>query len=167
MRFPIFGFSILLISFILQTTLVPHLKIFGAQPDLILVVVAAYAFIHGSAGGSIGGFFGGLLQDMVLIRNMGFNALCKTIVGYLAGLVERTVFAESILLPVVAIFLASLLHETIYLSFSVFLGEVVPLDLSLWRIVIPSAIYNAILTLLVYPLLCKINIYEERVPRFK
>ncbi|HAW60303.1 MAG TPA: rod shape-determining protein MreD [Actinobacteria bacterium] len=167
MRFTIFGFFVLLLSFILQTTLVPHLKIFGAQPDLILVVVAVYAFIHGSAGGSIGGFFGGLLQDMVLIRNMGFNALCKTIVGYLAGLVERTVFAESILLPMVAIFIASLIHETIYLSFSIFLGEAISLDLSLWRIVIPSAIYNAILALLIYPLLCRISIYEEGVPRFK
>lgn len=83
---------ILIATVILQTTLVPHLKVVSVQPDLILIVTVTYAFLEGAAFGSIIGFSGGLLQDLIVAQNIGLNALCKTIVGYLAGSMERIIF---------------------------------------------------------------------------
>ncbi|MDI6689253.1 MAG: rod shape-determining protein MreD [Actinomycetota bacterium] len=150
------GFLVLLAAFILQTTIAPHIDIRGVQPDFILIVVVTCAFIEGPAIGSVAGFFGGLLHDLVLTQIVGIHALCKTIVGYVAGLVERTIFAESIFLPMAAIFLASLLNQLIYAVVIFLLGYEVPFLMVLMTIVIPSAFYNSLLTPLVYPVVCRL-----------
>lgn len=156
------GFLILLVSFILQTTLVPQLRIMGAQPDLILIVVVSYGFIEGPAVGSGAGFIGGLLQDLFAIYSVGLNALSKTIVGYLAGLVEKALFGKNILLPAVAIFFASLLSNTIYVGTAFLLGEQMLSRAAFLSIILPSAIYSGLVSFFVYPLLCRLVAREEK-----
>lgn len=155
-------FLVLLVSFILQTTLVPQLRVMGTQPDLVLIVVVSYGFIKGPAVGSAAGFIGGLLQDLFAIRSVGLNALSKTIVGYLAGLMERTIFAKNILLPVLAIFFASLLSNTIYVGTAFLLGEQMISRVTFFNIILPSAVYNSLVSLFIYPLLCRLVVREEK-----
>lgn len=157
---------ILIATVILQTTLVPHLKVVSVQPDLILIVTVTYAFLEGAAFGSIIGFSGGLLQDLIVAQNIGLNALCKTIVGYLAGSMERIIFIESIYLPLVAIFIATIVNQTIYAGLAFLFGYKIPFWIVFRNLVLPSALYNSLVAFFVYPMLCKI-IAREKVPVFK
>lgn len=153
---------ILLVSLIIQTTLVPQLRIMGAQPDLILIVVVSYGFIEGPAAGSTAGFVGGLLQDLFSIRIVGLNALSKTIVGYLSGLVEKTIFTKSVILPVLAIFFTSFLSNTIYAITAFLLGEPTLSWAAFYSIILPSAIYSGLVSFFVYPLLNRLLTREEK-----
>lgn len=161
------GFLVLLVSFIVQTTIIPHLRVFGAQPDLILIVVVTYAFIQGPNAGSIAGFFGGILQDLVLIRGVGLNVLCKTIMGYLGGLVERALFADNIVLIMIAIFVATILNQLIYAGLIFLLGEKVLFWSTFTGLIIPSALYNALLAPVVYYLLLRVVVFDKKAPVFK
>jgi len=161
------SFLILLAAFVLQTTIVPHLKVYGVQPDLILVVVVIYAFNQGPVAGSVAGFFGGLLEDLVLIRGVGLNVLCKTIVGYLGGLVERALFADNVFLIMIAIFVATILNQIIYGALIYLLGERVLFWPTFLGLVLPSALYNALLAPIVYYSLSYIVVAEKKAPYFK
>lgn len=161
------SFLILLASFVLQTTIVPHLRVFGVQPDLILVVVVTYAIIQGPAAGSMAGFVGGLLEDLALIRGVGLNVLCKTIMGYLGGLIERALFAENILLIMMAIFVATVFNQLIYAGLIVLLGEKVVFWPTLSALILPSALYNALLAPVVYLLLLRVAVFEKKALFFK
>ncbi len=161
------SFLVLLSSFVLQTTIIPHLRVFGVQPDLILIVVVTYAFIQGPAAGSVAGFLGGLLEDLVLIRGVGLNVLCKTIMGYVGGLVERALFADNILFLMIAIFVATILNQTIYAGLIFLLGEKVLFWSTFLDLILPSALYNSLLAPLMYHLLLRIAVFEKKAPVFK
>jgi len=161
------GFLVLLASFVLQTTIVPHLRVFGVQPDLILIVVVAFAFSEGAVAGSAAGFAGGLLEDLVLIRGVGLNVLCKTITGYVAGLVERALFAENLVLLMIAIIIATVLNQTVYAGLNFLLGEKVLFWSTFRSLILPSALYNSLLAPLVYYLLMRIMVFEKKAPVFK
>ncbi len=152
---------VLFASVVLQTTVMPHFRIMGIQPDLVLIVTITYAFIGGSTFGSATGFLGGLLQDLAVTRSLGLNALSKTLVGYLAGLLKKTIFMESIFLPVISIFIATLLNETIYVGLAYLFGYEIPARLIFSIIVLPSAIYNSVLAFFVYPVLCRLVGFRE------
>lgn len=149
-------------AFLLQTTLAPHVRIVGVQPDFLLIVVVIYGFIEGPVVGSVCGFFAGLLQDMLLMTTLGLNALSKTILGYLSGMIEQNLFSENFVMPMLAIFAATLLNESIVIALRVTLGESISPVVAGRSIVVPAAIYNAVLAGLSYPLLARLLRRETR-----
>ncbi|MCL5291840.1 MAG: rod shape-determining protein MreD, partial [Actinobacteria bacterium] len=96
------------------------------------------------------GFSGGLLQDFLSGQVVGLSAFSKAIVGFISGLVERTIFVENVLLPMGAIFIASMLNDFTYAGFNFLLGEHVGLSKLFFDIALPTAAYNALMMPLVY-----------------
>lgn len=152
---------VLFASVILQTTVMPHFRVMGSQPDLVLIVTITFAFLEGPAFGSATGFFGGLLQDLAVTQVVGLSALSKTLVGYMAGQLERTIFTESIFLPVISIFIATLVNETIYVGFAYLFSYEIPVRFIYSTLVLPAAFYNSILALFIYPLLRRLVHYKQ------
>lgn len=152
----------ILAAFVLQTTLAPHLRIAGVQPDFLLIVVVTYGFVEGPVVGSVAGFFAGLLQDILLMTTLGLNALSKSIVGYLSGMVEQNIFSENFVLPMLAMFVTTVLNESIFLALRATLGESIAPIVSGRSIVLPAAIYNAALAGMLYPLLTRVLSRETR-----
>lgn len=161
-------FGVLLIcAWIVQATIIPYLTIGFAEPDLILIVIATYAFLEGPTAGALAGFSGGLLQDMLLIRSIGLNILTKTLVGYLSGMVERTLFGSKSLLPMVAMFAVSVASQFFYISVSFIVGEQIEIWLALKSIILPSAAYTSIITLFIFPWLTSVLSHERKETVFK
>jgi len=142
--------SVVLVTFILQAAVAPHMAIMGAEPDIILIVTALYGFTFGPTIGALVGFSGGLLGDLLAGPHVGLGLISKSIVGFFAGMVQKTIFVENILLPMLAIFVATWLNEFVYVGFLFLFGDVFPIKQVVLQVVLPSAIYNAVLTPFVY-----------------
>lgn len=151
-------------AFILQGVLVPHIAIAGTKPDIILIVTALYGFAYGAPVGAIVGFFGGLLGDLLGGMHVGLGLVSKSIVGFFAGLVQRTIFVENILLPMLAIFIATWLNEFVYVGFMFLLGEVTPIKALVLNVILPTAVYNAVLTPLIYIIVRRFLIFKQETP---
>lgn len=141
---------LIVITFLLQTTVVPHLKLLGIQPDIILIVVVILAVTKGPVVGSVSGFVGGLIKDLILLQTLGLDALSKTLVGYFVGRISETI-GFSIVLGISAVFLGSFSGELIrlILSYLLGLGEE-PFLRTLLQTIVPFSIYNALLFPLIY-----------------
>ena len=74
-----------LVAVILQLSALGPDRLFGGQPDLIPLVVAAVAIYAGSVAGSAMGFATGFLLDLLVGGTMGASSLVLTGVGYAAG----------------------------------------------------------------------------------
>jgi len=73
------------VAVILQLSgLGPH-RIFGGQPDLVPLAVAAVAIYAGSVPGAAMGFGTGLLLDLAVGGTMGVSSLVLSAVGYGVG----------------------------------------------------------------------------------
>lgn len=147
---------LIFLSFLLQTTVVPHLKLLGVQPDIILILVVTLSLERGPIIGSTSGFVGGLLKDLVLLQTLGLDALSKTLVGFFVGRISETV-GFSIAFGVMAVLLGSFSGELIRLTLSYLLGlGEVPFFKTLLQTILPFSFYNALL----FP---PIYIFVERI----
>lgn len=147
---------LVILAFLLQTTVAPHLTFIGVQPDIILIVVIVIALLRGPVIGSVCGFAGGMLKDLVLLQTLGLDALSKTLVGYFAGR-----FSEdgnfSIFVGMMSVFLGSFFAEMIRLTLSYLLGlGELGFVHSLTASILPFCIYNT----LIFPL---VFIFTERL----
>ncbi len=155
---------VILVAFVFQATIVPHMAISGAKPDVVLIVTALYGFTYGSRNGMLIGFFGGLLGDLLAGSYVGLGMASKSIVGFFAGLVQRTIFVENLLIPMFAIFVATWINEFIYVAFLFLFGEITPVEMLVSKIILPSAIYNAILTPFVYGAVRRFMVFKQGTP---
>ena len=110
-------YSLLVAAFfvVLQSTLIQKIAIYGVVPDLAMIVVVFSANSMGAMKGQTLGFFSGLIQDFLSNGPIGFNALVKTITGFLFGKIKGKLFLDSVLLPVIFIIIASVMKEIMML----------------------------------------------------
>jgi rod shape-determining protein MreD len=112
---------VLVLFLVLQATVLPLVAIGGVRPDIMLIATISTGLLLGREHGVGLGFFAGLLQDLASGNVFGLNLLAKTTVGYMSGLMERKVFKENILLPLLAVMLGTALHSAVSL-FILFAG---------------------------------------------
>ena len=157
----------LLVAIILQVTIGSRITIFGVPPNFVFLVVIALALVEGSVAGCIAGFVGGLLFDLLGSSVVGPHALVLCIVGYVAGLLQANMFAEGWTLPVSVVFVASLGSEVAYGAVMAILGVGVPFIRSFVAVMLPSAVYNAALAVLFYPVLASFLRRDRTVKSFR
>jgi rod shape-determining protein MreD len=115
-------------ALLLQTTVLARLPLPGGAPDLLLVLVVAFALAEGPRSGTLHGFGAGLLADLGADHELGRSALVLALVGYLAGLVhdDPTLGGDrerSTLLPFVVVALSAAGAVTVYALEGLLLGD--------------------------------------------
>jgi rod shape-determining protein MreD len=131
---------------LLQTTVMPHLSIWGVFPDLPVLVVAGWGLLRGAAEGSLWGFIAGLAVDLFSGAPFGAATLSLVVVGVLAGLGKASALQAQVALPMLTVFLATIGYNLIFLLVLQISGQTVVWFDSLLRIILPSAVLNAVLT---------------------
>jgi rod shape-determining protein MreD len=143
-------------ALLLQSTLFAQIELAGARPELLYLVTIVLAMLEGPSSGAIGGFTAGMAQDFLLNTPKGITALALTLVGYVVGTVRPYITTPSPILPVllVAGFTAG---GVLFYGFVAFLlGQLEEGLLYLLRVAALSALYNAVLTPLFYPVLRRV-----------
>lgn len=154
-------------AFVLQVMLAPHLSIFGVVPNLLLLVVMTLAFVEGPTAGAVAGFAAGLLLDLLGTAPIGAWALVLTITGYTSGMLQENLFAEGWLAPATVAVVAGLVADTSYLVVLAVVGAGPAFWASLGRVVLPGAVYNAVLVVLAYPWLARFLRSDRTMKSFK
>ena len=152
-------FFLFIVSFfavILQNTVFNVLAVAGGKPDFILIFVVFFDIFRGPMQGGLLGVGLGLLEDLMIGRFIGLNAMCKGIIGYAAGTVEKRLYKNNFLVPMASLVVATLVHTLLYWFFSCLVGSFIALDKMLW-IAIPDSAYNMCFAPIIYALFYHIN----------
>jgi rod shape-determining protein MreD len=97
---------VVLTSLLVQVTILNRLPLPLGRPDLLVVVVIAFALVGGPQRGAVIGFVTGLAADLIPPADhlAGRLAFAYTLIGYLAGLLEdveeRSVFTTIVVVAV-------------------------------------------------------------------
>ena len=157
----------LLVNFILQSTVFQYIAIMGIMPDSALVIVVAVAILIGNRRGVIVGAAAGIMQDIVYGKPVGITALSYMLTGYFVGEYSGKVFKERLVVPVFFTAGATLLKYFIGIFFSYVLG--VPIIISVYiRHYIPvELIYNCAVSAFLYRALYLTCSRDSTFPRVK
>lgn len=146
----------ILTSLLLQSTVFAQVKLAGAKPELMYLITVVLAMIEGPSSGAIGGFAAGMAQDFLLNQPKGITALSLTLVGYSVGMIRQYIVTPSPFLPVLLVAGATAGGILFYGIVAFLLGQLAVGLGFLLRTAVLSALYNAALTPIFYPVLRRV-----------
>lgn len=159
MRFAILMIAVILSAAIQATWLSNiHLPLF-IKPDLVFILVVSYGLLRGPYQGAPFGLIAGLFMDVVSGNVIGIGALVKMAAGFSAGLLEKTIFKDNLLVPALAVCVGTLVFESFNILMQLSFHANYHFFYTLVSVIGPLALYNGILAPALYFMLLKMEAY--------
>lgn len=154
-------FLMILVCFLLQSTVFQGLAFGGIVPNLLIVLTASFGFMRGEWEGMMIGFLCGLLCDICFGDVIGLQALIMMYIGYLNGKFSGIFYPEDIKLPMALIIISDFTFCLVCYILMFLLRGRLHFIYYLKTIILPETVYTTIVTLLLYPVILKINVKLE------
>ena len=145
-------FAVLLLLFALgQGPIVQALFPLDVTPNLVLVLVTLWAGYHGLREGILWAFAAGILLDLLLFAPLGAHALAFMAVVLAIDPLRHIAFGDNHAWALVAVFVAALLSDVVFLLVTNAAGHPLRLD-TLWRFSIARALTDVLAAVICLPL---------------
>jgi rod shape-determining protein MreD len=148
---------VIITAIVLQTTVFADVRLLGAKPELLYLVTIVIALLEGTASGAVTGFACGMAQDFLLNQPKGITALTLTLLGYSVGVTSQYIVTQSALVPVVMVAIGTFAGVVFNRVVALLLGQAEASAYFVVRIAFLSALYNAILTPIFFPLIRRLT----------
>jgi rod shape-determining protein MreD len=128
------------------------LKFFGANPNIILVIIVSMSFFISSRTAIIYAGVAGLLEDIFIGAMIGSNFLLLIIVVYLVRTYSSRVIRENIITPLIIVFTSSITYYFLMGAILLIAGKGYFLNVVYMQNILYGSIYNLMIALIVYPM---------------
>jgi len=148
----IFSFIII---YLLQANLFTSFKIAGVMPNLFIILILYIGLFAGKIMGITYGIFIGIIIDLIIGRRIGITAIGLGIIGLISAIFDSNFSKDSRITIMIMVFLCTILFECIEYFLNFLILEINLEIISFIKILIVEAIYNIIITIIIYPLVRK------------
>jgi rod shape-determining protein MreD len=132
---------------LLQVSLFPHLAVRGVVAGIVLIAVVDWGILRGVDEGMLWAFIGGVCLDVFSGWPFGTGTVSLVVVASLVSLGEGTFIRTHALLPLATVFAATVVYYLVALFILVSTQHPVDAPEAIRDIVIPVAIFNAVLNI--------------------
>jgi len=157
---------VFLVAGIIQTCFFEYIKIFGVEPNIFLVLVICFSLLKEGVEGGFIGAVGGIIEDAVIGTSLGLYTLLNTFLGISISSVNKRVVRENLLVSIVFVFIFSLVYESIFYFIVFYFSGQQDIPYAFNKIILPESIYNAAITLIVFPFVLWIDSLIKGHTRF-
>lgn len=135
-----------------EVVILPHVKIGGAKPELVLICAAFCGMFLGPYAGLEAGIMAGFLRDIFTLDILWINAFVFGVAGFLSGTVSSKFYRESRSTQFFFMFGLTLFSMCLhYIVSAIFLKSPNLLFATFFfATAMPSALYTALLTIPVF-----------------
>ena len=152
---------LILIAYLLQSTMIRILPMGGVAPNLLIILTSCFGFMRGKKEGMVIGFVSGLIMDVLFGNIIGFYALVYMIIGYLNGFFASIFYPEDIKLPMVLITSSELLYCFVVYFFRFLIQGKIKFGYYFMHIILPEIVYTIFVTIIIYKIILNINEWLE------
>lgn len=156
---------LILVNFILQSSVFRGLAFAGIVPNLLIVLTSSFGLMRGEREGMFIGFFSGLLCDIFFGNILGFYALLYMYIGYFNGKFNEIFYPEDIKMPIALITVSDLTYGVVCYILLFLLRGKLDFLFYLKKVILPEAVYTIIVTCLLYPFVLTVNKGLERIEK--
>lgn len=142
----------LFIAFIAHITILEHIRLFGAKPDLMLIVTVFSGLFCGSGIGLEIGIVCGFLKDIYTLDLFWMNTFIMALSGFLSGVLSTKFSHESKPAHIYTVFALTLFSACLHFLFALtFLKTIASYFFEyLWISALPSAVYTSIIAIPIF-----------------
>ena len=148
---------IIIVGFLLQSTVFQTLSIGSITPNLMVIIVSSFGFMRGKKEGLAVGFFCGLLEDIFYGRLLGMHAMFYMYIGYVNGYFNHIFYGDDIKLPISLISVSELVYGLGTYLIMFLMRSRFAFSYYMVRIILPELVYTIVMTLVFYRLIFSIN----------
>lgn len=148
---------VILICFVMQTTVFQYFNFAGISPNLLIIVTASYGFMHGRKYGMTVGFICGLLMDIFYGSVLGFYALIYLYIGAANGMFRRVFYQNDIKLPLALITASDFAYSFVCYILLFLLRGRLQFLFYVKNIILPEILYTILVTVFLYPVILLLN----------
>lgn len=160
-------FLIVVFNIVGQGTLVHALSVGGISFNLLLITVVSFGLLRGKFEGAFIGLVIGLMIDIFYGSTMGFYSLLYLYIGFLCGYLNKALYRDNILIPIVLILVCDFMLNFIIFSITYLLRGKTDFPTYLVNIILPEMVYTALISIIMYKLYHSINNQLEYFERRK
>jgi len=150
-------FFMIIVGYLLQSTLFRALSMGGVSPNILIIITSCFGFMRGKKEGMVIGFISGLMLDVLFGNVLGFYAFVYMIIGYLNGLFSSIFYPEDIKLPMSLIISSELLYCFMIYFFLFLLQGKFHFGYYFLHIILPEIVYTILVTIILYKGILWIN----------
>lgn len=167
MRRPIVITLLVILHFILQTTIFHYFEIRGILPNTTVILIVSYSLLRGKNEALAVGLLCGLLQDIFFGYGFGFYTALDLVLALIISLGQKNFYRENYLFPMIVCVLATICYETVIFFFGLLTQGQMNLPAYLWNLLLPECVYTAVATIPLYRLLFAVNDWLELKEKYK
>ncbi len=140
------GLPLFALAAVVQGAVLSHLRVFGGQPDLIVVLVIAWSILDRDREGIVWAFVGGLFVDLFSGAPLGLSSLALLPISLVVALTEAQVYRTNVILPLALVAAGALAYHAAYLLLlRFFAGVAVPWSEAVGYVTLPSVMFDVLL----------------------
>ena len=144
---------LIIISFVLQTTVFNFHDAVGLSPDLLIIITMSFGIMRGRREGLLTGFFCGMLYDIFYLYMT---------IGYVNGFFHRKYLMEDVMLPVIISAVDEIFIEFTVYVFAFLLRNRLQFGYYLGHFILPKTLYTVVVTVVIYRIYVLINKYLKK-----
>ncbi len=148
---------VILAAFLLQNNFFASVSLISITPNLMLIVTVSYGLLCGKLTGMGVGFCAGILMDMFGGTLLGQYALILSVLGYACGYFTPYFYPDYVMLPMAVCLVCDLIYGLYMYVFGFLIHGRLNILFYLRTIILPEAIYTAIVLIIVYRFLLLLN----------
>ena len=137
---------------VVQTSLMPHLRIAGVVPDLGLVAAVALAVRFGPEQGAAFGFAAGLATDLFLQTPLGLSAFAFGFTAFLVGILQARLARPAWWVNPAIAAAAGIVAGVIFVGLGALVGQSQLWALRSIRTILLAAAYDGVVAVVIFPL---------------
>lgn len=154
---------IFIIIYLLQINVLNYVHIAGVKPNPFIIYILYIGLFMGRKMGLSYGIVFGIILDLLVGRKVGITAIMLGAIGLLAGVFEKNFSKDSRITIILMVIGSTIIYEIgIYFLSYMLIGTTLEI-ISFCKILIAEIVYNALLTIIVYPLIQKSGYNVEEV----
>jgi rod shape-determining protein MreD len=129
------------------------MQIVSGRPELVLLCVVSWELLRGRGEGYSWAFIGGLALDLIGGGPFGASILGLLGAAALTDWLSGGLFRDRVALPLVTAFVGTFVFHGVYLVLLGLFGWQIDIPDAIFRVILPSALINMILSPIAYRLL--------------
>lgn len=146
-----------LIIYFLQVNFFNWFTIAGVKPNFFIVFILFISLYAGNKVGIPFGIISGLFLDIILGKNLGTYAIMFGIIGIIGGYFDKNFSKESKITIILMVIGSTFIFEIGSYIIQIIEQSINIEVIEFTKILFVEAIYNAILTIIFYPLMQKLG----------
>lgn len=163
MRSRVLGSALIIVAItLIQSTVLEYLEFNGVKPNILMIFIVCSALLGGNVTGAVTGFFAGMAQDIVSGKVIGLYALLGMYLGLTLGTLNKRFYRDNLMVTLMFTFVSTIAYEGMVYFFGVLLRGQMDILYSLKYKILPEAVYNTIVSIVVFSILIKVYKKKDR-----